>query len=88
MKNALIILLVVLLAASFSFAAEPAPDSGKALFEARCSQCHALDRALKKTKTLPEWKKTTAKMAKYAKGKITEKEAEQIAGYLAGRNKK
>ncbi len=87
MKNVLIILMVVLLATSFSFAAEPAPD-GKALFEARCSQCHALDRALTKTKTLPEWEKTTAKMAKYAKGAISEKEAEQIAGYLAGRNEK
>ncbi|MBL7180458.1 MAG: cytochrome c [Desulfobacterales bacterium] len=87
MKNALIILLVVLLAASFAFSAEPEPD-GKALFEAKCSRCHALDRSLKKTKTLPEWKKTTAKMAKYAKGAITEKEAEQIAEYLAGRNEK
>ncbi|MBU0768705.1 MAG: cytochrome c [Proteobacteria bacterium] len=88
MKNALFILLVVFLAASFAFSAEPAPDGGKALFEARCSQCHALERALSKTKNLAEWQKTTAKMAKFAKGKITEKEAEQIAEYLAGQNQK
>ena len=86
MKNALIILLVVLWAASFAFSAEPSPDGGKALFEARCSQCHSLDRPLSKTKKLAEWKKTTARMAKYAKGAIAEKEAEQIAEYLAGRN--
>ncbi|MDO8282372.1 MAG: c-type cytochrome [Thermodesulfovibrionia bacterium] len=60
-------------------------DSGKELFEKRCSKCHALDRALRKNKDLDAWKITTKRMAKYSEGAITEPEAEEIALYLAGR---
>lgn len=66
--------------------ARPADDfdaaAAKALFEARCSLCHSVDRALKKSKDRPGWIKTVSRMRGYASGRITEAEADAIMEYL------
>jgi len=59
---------------------------GKMLFEAKCGECHELEKALKETKSLAEWKKTNKAMIRYSDGAITEKDAKIIAKYLAGRS--
>jgi cytochrome c5 len=79
------ILFLVLLSATFAFSSM---GEGKTLFEAKCSKCHALSRALNKNKDLAGWQKTTKKMIKYAKGAISDADAEKISEYLAGRNAK
>lgn len=71
--------LLLLMQVSFSYASS---DSGKELFEKKCSKCHSLDRALSKKKDLAAWKNTTHRMAKYSGGAISEAEAEEIAIYL------
>ncbi len=63
-------------------------NRAKNLFEKMCSKCHTLNRALSKTKDLEAWKRTTKRMARYASGVFTDKEADEIAKYLAGKGKK
>jgi len=58
------------------------PDP-KALFETRCSMCHALSRPLDKRKILPEWRETVMRMKGLAGGKISDAETETIIKYLA-----
>jgi mono/diheme cytochrome c family protein len=77
--------LLLLLCAAFS--ASVSAQMGKELFEKKCDKCHLLERALNKTKSLEAWKRTTARMAKYAGGTISAVEADMIAEYLAGRGK-
>jgi mono/diheme cytochrome c family protein len=57
-------------------------DETKALFEQKCSQCHATSRALNKNKSLNGWQQTTQRMAKKSGSNISEQEAEKIAEYL------
>jgi cytochrome c5 len=76
----------ILFAASFVIlSACSSAQEGKALFEAKCGACHDLEKSLKKTKSLAEWKKTSRVMVRYADGAIKEREAKIIAKYLAGR---
>lgn len=62
-----------------------AQQESKALFEAKCIQCHSLEKSLSKSKSLAEWKKTIETMARYSDGAITKKDVEKIAKYLAKR---
>ena len=55
----------------------------KALFEERCAMCHSLSRPLDKTKTAEGWRETVNRMKGYAKGRISDAEAEIIANYLS-----
>ncbi len=57
-------------------------EAARAVFEARCSRCHGLDRPLKKNKSREGWKKTVYRMKRYAGGAISESDAEQIVEYL------
>lgn len=75
--------LSLLLAVSVS-SSYASSDSGKDLFEKKCGKCHSLDRSLSKEKNLAAWKRTSKRMAKYSGGAITDAEADEIAGYLAG----
>lgn len=58
----------IMLAATTAWAAEP---DGKALFEARCTECHESGKALVAKKDRAEWAATIEKM----RGKATKKEA-------------
>jgi len=62
-------------------------EDGKRLFESKCIVCHDLERALTKSKDLEAWKITTLRMSRNSGGSITEKEAEEVAEYLAAREK-
>ena len=77
---------LTLIAGMFILTACSSQQQGKALFEAKCIQCHSLEKALKESKSLTEWQKTTQAMVKYSNGAITEREAKIIAEYLAGRS--
>lgn len=79
MKRIFFILIICL----FVMGACSSQQQGKALFEAKCIQCHSLEKSLKVSKSLAEWEKTTAAMVKYANGAITDQDAEIIAKYLA-----
>jgi mono/diheme cytochrome c family protein len=63
-------------------AAAPAAD-GKALFDAKCSVCHGLDRATARTETKEKW----AGIVKSMQGKkadwISDADASKIVEYLA-----
>jgi cytochrome c5 len=58
-------------------------SDAKAVFEKRCSLCHPTSRPLGKTKSSEEWEKTVMRMKGYAGGRISDKDAKIIAGYLA-----
>lgn len=77
--------LFVLFAIVFMLVACSSTQEGKALFEAKCAQCHSLEKSLNATKNLEQWKQTTAAMVRYANGAITNQDAEKIADYLASR---
>ena len=51
----------VLMAGLFVLGACSSQQQGKALFEAKCIQCHSLEKSLKASKSLAEWKKTNNK---------------------------
>lgn len=72
------------------FAAAQAPaarafdlEKARAVFEAKCSLCHVLDRPLKKNKDRAGWDKTVARMKGYAGDRITDADAAAIVEYLA-----
>ncbi len=54
----------------------------KALFEKKCSICHALSRPLGEQKSRAEWTKTVAQMRKNG-CPINDAEAKEIVDYLA-----
>jgi mono/diheme cytochrome c family protein len=85
MKKLFIVFFIVLLTAPSSLASL---QEGKTLFERKCVKCHSLERSLSKRKDLEAWKRTTTRMSRYAKGAITEEEAEEIAEYLTARGEK
>ena len=62
--------------------ADPALKPAKAVFEARCSLCHGIDRPLGKNKTPAEWSETVARMQKKAPDKISDADVKAILGYL------
>jgi cytochrome c5 len=65
-----------------SGAALAAAADGKALFEAKCTMCHAASRALSTSKDKAGWQSTVERM----KGKgaqVSAEEAAAIADYLA-----
>jgi cytochrome c5 len=67
-------------------AAQSATEAGdpkaKALFEAKCSTCHALSRPLGKNKNLDGWTKTVTRMQQVNGCPITDAEAKAIIDYL------
>ena len=54
----------------------------KALFESKCSACHALSRPLGKNKDRDGWTKTVTRMQKVNGCPITDAEAQTIVDYL------
>jgi hypothetical protein len=80
----LIWFLALLIALSFTPVLGSTPDKvdPKTLFEARCSICHDVSRALGTTKTAAGWRDTVMRMKGKAGGKISDAEAEIIIKYL------
>jgi mono/diheme cytochrome c family protein len=62
--------------------ADPALKTAKAVFEAKCSLCHGIDRPLGKNKTPGEWNETVTRMQKKAPDKITDADVKAIVAYL------
>jgi cytochrome c5 len=65
-----------------SAGAAVAAGDGKALFESKCTTCHAASRALSASKDKADWQSTVERM----KGKgaqVNDEEAAAIADYLA-----
>jgi mono/diheme cytochrome c family protein len=66
--------------------AQAQPEAGdpkaKALFESKCSACHALSRPLGKNKDRDGWTKTVTRMQKVNGCDITDAEAKAIVDYL------
>ena len=62
--------------------ADPALKPAKAVFEARCSLCHGIDRPAGKNKTPVEWSKTVTSMQKKAPEKISDADVKAIVAYL------
>jgi cytochrome c5 len=58
-------------------------DAGKALFEQRCSQCHAAARATSATRTRDDWSATIQRMVTQNGASITPAEQSAILEYLA-----
>ncbi|MBW1980240.1 MAG: hypothetical protein JRJ12_03385 [Deltaproteobacteria bacterium] len=54
----------------------------QAIFEAKCSQCHDLNRTLSKRKSAAGWQETVSRMQHHSGGSITDAEAELIIKYL------
>lgn len=55
----------------------------KALFAEKCSKCHSLDRATSKSHNHKEWQETIQRMRELNGARLTDLEAERVAGYLA-----
>ncbi|MBI4844719.1 MAG: photosystem P840 reaction-center cytochrome c-551 [Nitrospirae bacterium] len=62
---------------------EKAAVDAKALFEAKCSQCHSIDRPKSKKKTEAEWEKTVMRMKNQNGCDISDEEAKIIIKYLS-----
>ena len=61
---------------------DPALKQARAVFEARCSICHDIDRPLGKSKTSEEWKETVIRMQQKAPDKISDDDVKEVSGYL------
>lgn len=86
MKPFSVLLAAALLAAASVSAAAETPigaADAKALFEAKCSRCHPLDRATRKIKDHSGWQKTVERMKGYAAGAISDAEAQAIVEHLS-----
>jgi mono/diheme cytochrome c family protein len=62
--------------------ADPALKPAKAVFEAKCSLCHGIDRPLGKNKTPVGWSETVTGMQKKAPDKISDADVKAIVAYL------
>jgi mono/diheme cytochrome c family protein len=62
--------------------ADPALKPAKAVFEAKCSICHGINRPLGKNKTPMEWSETVTRMQKKAPDKISDADVKAIVAYL------
>ena len=62
--------------------AEGVDPKGKALFDVKCSTCHALARPLGKNKSRDGWTQTVTRMQKVNGCDITDAEAKAIVDYL------
>ncbi|MBI5343377.1 MAG: hypothetical protein HZB63_08755 [Deltaproteobacteria bacterium] len=62
--------------------APPGNGAGKALFEAKCSACHDLDRALRQTKDRDGWTATVKRMQQVNGCPITDAQAVEIIDHL------
>jgi len=62
--------------------ADPALKPAKAVFEAKCSLCHGIDRPLEKNKTPAEWSETVIRMQKKAPDKISDADVKAVVAYL------
>ena len=62
--------------------ADPTLKSAKAVFEAKCSICHGINRPLGKNKTPMEWSETVTRMQKKAPDKISDADVKAIVAYL------
>ena len=60
-----------------------ADPGAKALFEAKCSICHSLNRPLRKSRERKWWAETVTRMQKVNRCPITDGEARAIIDYLA-----
>jgi cytochrome c5 len=67
--------------------AAPAAD-GKALFEAKCSVCHGLDRATSRTETKETWAGIVKEMQGKKAGWISDAEGSRIVDFLAAEHGK
>ena len=54
----------------------------KAIFEAKCSLCHSINRPLGKNKTPMEWKETVTRMQQKAPDRISDADVKAIVAYL------
>ena len=61
---------------------DPALVSAKAVFEAKCSLCHGLDRALGVNKTAEGWSNTVLRMQRKAPDRISDADVKSILTYL------
>lgn len=87
MKKAILLCAVIFVACSSEPAvapepADPALKSARAVFEAKCSLCHDLNRALGKHKTPDEWQKTVVRMQEKAPDKISDADVKAVLTYL------
>ena len=61
---------------------DPALKPAKAVFEAKCSLCHGINRALGKNKTPVGWSETVTRMQKKVPDKISDADVKAIVAYL------
>lgn len=81
-RTAAILTVALFLAGGVGLAADQAPGSAKALFEAKCSICHPTSRPLGKTKDRQGWTETVTRMQKVNGCPVSDGEAKQIIDYL------
>lgn len=73
----------VLAVSSLSPIISRAEEDTKALFEAKCSVCHSVDKPKSKKKSKEEWQSTVLRMKAKPKASISDEEAAKIIDYLA-----
>jgi mono/diheme cytochrome c family protein len=61
---------------------DPALKPAKAVFEAKCSLCHGINRPLGKSKTPVEWNESVVRMQKKVPDKISDADVKAIVAYL------
>ena len=81
-RAAATVLAAALLAGGLAFAGDSA-EKGKALFEEKCTLCHAKSRAFLLSMDRGGWANTVERMRKENGSRITDAEAEAIVDYLA-----
>ncbi len=80
----IVYIFILFFAASYALASIP---QDKELFESKCSRCHSLKKSLRKTKDSAAWQRTIKRMVKYARGSISEQDANTITSYLSALTK-
>ena len=77
------VLALVMVAGLCALPATAQDDGNRALFEQKCSVCHAADRAKAKKKDRAGWEKTVMRMKNVNGCPITDAEAKSIIDYLS-----